>query len=318
MAIEQYSISQHHGPTLKDYLLATRPQFLVATLLPVILGTAIGYQSVVEKGGGFDLLAFFLAIICVMFANLCINVLNDVYDDANGTDRINKHAIIPFTGGSRFIQQNILSRQQMRQWSYVLFFLVIGIGFLLFLHKGYVVLLFGLAGLFLGISYSMPPIQLASRGFGEMAIALGCGVVPILGASWLQSGVIGTAALMVAIPAGLWAANIVLVNELPDAQADADSGKRTLTVRFGDKATAGLYMLGNLVAVSFICTAAFLGLIPFAAILLPVIFLLPQIFVTDRMRQWRKDRQAFISTIKFNVASFVLSMLWITIWISVG
>lgn len=316
MATNQFSLPHVHRPMIKSYLLATRPQFLVASLLPVILGTAIGYQSVIVTGGKFDLIAFLLAMVCVMFVNLAINVLNDVYDDTNGTDRINKHAIIPFTGGSRVIQEDVLTRQQMRQWSYVLISLAVLTGFFLFLHKGSIVLLFGLLGLFLGVTYSMPPLQLASRGLGELAIVLGCGVLPILGASWLQSGNIELAALLLSVPAGLWTANIVLVNQLPDAEADAKSGKRTLTVRFGDKASAGLYLISCIVAAIFVCMAAFTELVPLVAILLPVVFLLPQIFVTDKMRQWQKNQEAYTKAIKFNIASFVLSMLWITIWVS--
>lgn len=318
MATQQNSISQHHGPTMKDYILAARPQFLVASMLPVILGTVVGYQYIVASGGNLDLLAFILSMVCVMFVNLGINVLNDVYDDVIGTDRINKHAFIPFTGGSRVIQDKLISQQQMRQWSYVLLTLAIVTGFILFLYKGYVVLLFGLAGMFLGVAYSAPPLQLASRGLGELTIALGCGLIPVMGAAWLQSGGIGWAALLLSLSVGIWVANIVVVNEVPDAQADAKSGKRTLGVRFGDKATAGLYLIGNLVAASMLLIAAISSLVPYMAIALPVLFLLPQIYVTDKIRQWHKDRQAYALAIKINILGFVLGLLWLSIWIMIG
>lgn len=318
MALQHQTMSRQHGPTLKDYLLATRPQFLVASLLPVIFGTVIGYQTIAEQGGSLDAMAFLLAFICVIFLNLGINVLNDVYDDVNGTDRINKHAIFPFTGGSRVIQDNVLTQQQMRHWSYLLLVLTVLTGLLLISYKGYGVLIFGLIGLFLGITYSMPPVQLSSRGLGELAIALGVGIVPVLGATWLQTGSFGWTALLLSIPAGLWVANIVLVNEVPDAQADGGSGKRTLTVRFGDKATAGLYMISNLIAVAFVCVTALLDLIPFAAVILPVLFLLPEIFVTERIRQWQNDRIAFTNAIKFNITSYMLNLLWIMLWIIAG
>ena len=318
MALLHPGVSRHHGAMLKNYILATRPQFLVASLLPVILGTVTGYQSIVEKGGNLDGVAFFLALLCILFVHLGINVLNDVYDDVNGTDRINRHAISPFTGGSRTIQEKILSQLQMRQWGFLLLSLALVTGLLLFLHKGYEVLIFGLAGLFLGVAYSMPPVQLASRGLGELAILLGCGVLPVTGAAWLQSGNVGLTSLLLSIPVGLWISNIVVVNEVPDSQADGSSGKRTLAVRFGDKATAGMYLIGNLVAVTFICIAALLSLVPFAAVILPVIFLIPQIFVTDRIRQWQKDQEAYTKAIKFNIASYVLNILWITLWMAAG
>lgn len=315
MRLHPGTIPRPHGPMLKEYLVAARPQFLVASLLPVILGTVIGHQRIVEQGGSLDWLAFLLALVCILFVHLATNVINDVYDDVNGTDRINRHAITPFTGGSRAIQENVLTRQQMRQWGYLLVALAVASGILLMLYKGYMVLLFGLAGLFLGVTYSMPPVQLASRGLGELAIILGCGVIPVTGASWLQSGDFGIAPLLLSVSAGLWITNIIVVNEVPDAQADALSGKRTLAVRFGDKATAGMYLINNIVAVTCIGIAAFTSFVPFAALILPLLFLLPQVFVTDRIRRWQKDREAYTKAIKFNIASYVLNILWVTFWI---
>lgn len=318
MATHHQSLSGHTGPTIKSYLLATRPMFLVASLLPVILGTAVGYQIAIQQGGQFDLLACLLALVSVMFVNLGINVLNDVYDDRNGTDRINHHAIVPFTGGSRVIQERILSQDQMLYWGYLLLSAAVITGFFLVLYKGYPVLYFGLAGLFLGVCYSKPPIQLASRGLGEFAIALGIGILPVTGAAWLQSGQVGWDAFLVSIAAGLWVANIILVNEVPDEKADAASGKRTLTVRFGHKATAGLYLMANLLAVTILLITVVFGLIPFAAIILPLVLLVPAILTTKRIRQWQKKRDAFIWGIKFNITSYLLNILWVTIWVLAG
>ena len=72
MTLQHQGITRGHGPDLRDYLLATRPQFLVASLLPVVLGTAIGYQEIVARGGKFDLLAFLLSMVCVMFVEVGI------------------------------------------------------------------------------------------------------------------------------------------------------------------------------------------------------------------------------------------------------
>lgn len=311
MAIHQHSVSQHQGPTVKDYFLAARPVFLTATLLPVLFGSVVGYEVAAQQGGSFDVLAMMMALISVMLMNLGINVLNDVYDDDNGTDRINKHAVIPFTGGSRVIQQNVLSREQMKQWSYVLLSLSVVFGFFLFLYKGYPVLVFGLLGLFLSVGYSMPPIKLASRGLGELAVALGAGILPVIGAGWLQAGYFSWALLFMSVPIGLWVTNIILVNEVPDAEADAASGKNTLAVRFGVKATAGLYLMLNIAAATFVCVSAIFGQIPFMAIILPLVLLVPAILTTKKIRQWEEKRKAFVSGIKFNIASYLLNIVWI-------
>jgi len=283
----------------------------VASLLPVLFGTVVGYQVAAEQGGHFDLLAFVMAFLAVMLINLGINVLNDVYDDINGTDRINRHAIIPFTGGSRTIQKHILSREQMQYWSYLLLMGSVIVGLFLVFYKGYVVLLFGLLGLFLGVGYSMPPIKLASRGLGESAILLGVGMLPTIGAAWLQSGYFSFSALFLSIPIGLWVANIILVNEVPDSEADKASGKITLAVRFGDQATAGLFMLANLLAAAIVFISAIFGLLPFSAIIVPLIMLIPAVLTTKKIRLWEEDREGFVSGIKFNIATYMVNIVWI-------
>ena len=317
MATQQQSVTQQHGPTIKDYILAARPVFLSATLLPVLFGSVIGYEIAAQQGGGFDFLAMMLALIAVMFMNLGINVLNDVYDDDNGTDRINKHAVIPFTGGSRVIQQNVITQDQMKHWSYVLLSLSVLTGFFLFLYKGYPVIVLGLLGLFLSVGYSMPPIKLASRGLGELAVALGAGILPVIGAGWLQTGYLSWVFLLMSVPISLWVTNIILVNEVPDAAADAASGKITLAVRFGDKATAGLYLMLNITAVAIVCVAALFGQIPFMATILPIVLLIPAVLTTKKIRQWKVKREAFVGGVKFNIASYLLNIVWIMVCIIV-
>ena len=315
MTIQHQSISRHHGPTAKDYLLATRPVFLVASLLPVIFGTVAGLQVASQEKPGLNFLVLLLALVAVTLVNLGINVLNDVYDDINGTDRINRHAVIPFTGGSRVIQDNMLTREQMRHWSYLLLGFSLVAGFFLFLHKGYGVVVFGLLGLFLGIGYSMPPVKLASRGLGEVAIALGVGMLPVIGAAWLQAGYFSWAVLWLSVPVGLWVTNIILVNEVPDADADGSSGKKTLAVRFGTRATAGLYLMLNITAALVLIVAAVAGTIPFMATVLPIVLLVPAVLTTKKIRMWQQQRDAFVNGIKFNIASYLLNIVWVLLWI---
>ena len=48
-------------------------------------------------------------MLAVMLVHAGMNVLNDYYDEQNGTDRRNTQRLFPFTGGSRFIQNGVLS-----------------------------------------------------------------------------------------------------------------------------------------------------------------------------------------------------------------
>jgi 1,4-dihydroxy-2-naphthoate octaprenyltransferase len=49
------------------------------------------------------------------------------------------------------------------------------------------VLLFGLAGLAVGFVYTGPPLRLANRGLGELAVALAFGVGIVCGTAYVQA-----------------------------------------------------------------------------------------------------------------------------------
>ena len=242
------------GSRSRRLLLATRPKFLTASLLPVLVGTAWG--SVVA--GQLAWIPAILALLATALVHAASNVLNDVGDDITGTDRVNEDRIYPYTGGSRFIQNGIMTVQEMNRWGLTLLAAAVVVGAVLALLKGSTVLVFGLAGVAIAVLYSLPAVQLAGRGVGEVCILIAFGLLPVCGAAWLQSGVFDWASVLVALPAGLWVTLILLVNEVPDCKADAASGKRTLVVRLGLSGTRYLYLALHLLA--FFCVAALAGL----------------------------------------------------------
>jgi len=262
---------------IKRYLLATRPMFFPASVLPVLVGTAWGASA----AGQTQWPAFVLALVATMCVHAGINVLNDVYDDINGTDRANAERIFPFTGGSRFIQNEILTRAQMARWAVLLLGVSVLLGVVLIAHSGAGVLLFGLAGMGLGVLYSMPPVQLAARGLGETAVAAGFGVLPVTGAAWLQSGQIDLGAVLVSLPVSLWVANILLMNEVPDIAADRAAGKLTLAVRTGEEGVRRLYLGLNIAAVAVLIAGAAAALLPWTCAIVPAL-LLPVAFLAAR------------------------------------
>jgi 1,4-dihydroxy-2-naphthoate octaprenyltransferase len=250
---------------VSSYAMATRPMFLTASLLAVITGTSLGWHS----AGRLDATAALLALLIIALLHAAANVLNDVYDELNGTDRLNTQRIYPYTGGSRFIQNGVLSLEQMRNWGLLLLSLATLLGFGLGAYRGTAVLWLGMTGIGLGVLYSAPPIQLAARGLGEIAVAAGFGLLPVCGAAWLQTGRFELPALLVSIPVSCWVANILLINEVPDADSDAAAGKRTLVVRLGIQGAAYLYTGLSLVAFGCVGFAVINGSLPPLALLLP-------------------------------------------------
>jgi 1,4-dihydroxy-2-naphthoate polyprenyltransferase len=209
--------------------LATRPPFLIASIMPVLIGSAWASAAYHLFNG----LLFGLALAATVLAHAAANVYNDVGDDVIGADADNTDRIYPYTGGSRFIQTGLLSRSQMTRLALGLAAAALTLGAPLAVLRGPGVILLGVAGLGLGLLYSLPGAQLSARGIGEAAVAIGFGALPVLGAVWLQTGFIDSAAVLICVPVSAWAAAILIINEVPDIEADRRAHKRTLVVRWG-------------------------------------------------------------------------------------
>jgi len=154
----------------------------------------------------FNGLLFGLALAATVLAHAAANVYNDVGDDLIGADAGNTDRIYPYTGGSRFIQTGLLSRSQMTRLALGLAAAALTLGALLAVLRGPGVILLGVAGLGLGLLYSLPGAQLSARGIGEAAVAIGFGALPVLGSVWLQTGFIDSAAVLLCVPVSAWAA----------------------------------------------------------------------------------------------------------------
>ena len=293
--------------TAKRLFAATRPKFFPASVLPVLAGTAWGLTA----SGGFDLSVFLLALFATVCVHAACNVLNDVGDDAVGTDGRNEDRIYPYTGGSRFIQVGIMSATEMARLGISLLAAAALAGLGLILLKGPVVLYFGLVGIALGVLYSLGPVKLSALGIGETAVGVAFGLVPIAGAAWLQGTAIDANVLIFAIPISVWVAAILLINEVPDVAADGASGKRTLPVRFGLVATAWIYVLLNVSAVAATAWLSYTGTLPLLAPLVPAALLVLALRAGLAIRVGVADRAAMTGAIEATLAIHTIGSLWL-------
>src|SRR6202142_1356053 len=185
---------------------ATRPPFFIASIMPVLIGSAWASATYHLFNG----LLFGLALAATVLAHAAANVYNDVGDDVIGADVDNTDRIYPYTGGSRFIQTGLLSRSQMTRLAIGLAAAALLLGALLAVSRGPGVVLLGVMGLGLGLLYSLPGVQLSARGVGETAVAISFGVLPVLGTVWLQAGRVDSGAILICLPVSLWAAAILI------------------------------------------------------------------------------------------------------------
>jgi 1,4-dihydroxy-2-naphthoate octaprenyltransferase len=286
---------------------ATRPKFFPASVLPVLAGTGWGFAST----GQFDWLVFALALFATVCVHAASNVLNDVGDESGGTDQRNEDRIYPYTGGSRFIQTGIMSSSEMARWGISLLALAALTGLALIFLRGAMVLYFGLAGVLLGILYSLGPIRLASLGIGETAVAVGFGVVPVSGAAWLQGAALDTSLLLYSLPVSAWVAAILLINEVPDIEADGSTGKRTLPVRLGLNGTSFVYAALHLAAAGVVIWLAYSGTLPLFSAAVPVLLLILAFKASAAIRKGIEDRVAMTKAIESTLAIHTVGCIWL-------
>ena len=223
------------------YLLATRPAFLTITLA----GCLLGFSTAPGLHWGLAALTLVLALL----AHAGVNVLNDYYDHLNGTDAANTKRLFPFTGGSRFIQNGVLSPSQIFVYGLVLFAVVVAGGLWLIAQRGIGLFWIGLAGLAIGWAYSAPPLKLNSRGLGEVCVALGFLLV-VAGSDFVQRGGFSMLPWLVGLPYALLVTNILYINQFPDREADRQAGKWHWVVRLEPpQAALGYWLILALAAV---------------------------------------------------------------------
>lgn len=214
-----------------------RLSFLTASVTPVFLGTTIAWAT----AGVFVSEVFMLTLVAGCCLHLGANIANDFFDHLSGTDDINVEYVRPFSGGSRLIQQGLLS--PFAVFAESMFFFILGglIGLGLAFTRGMLILVLGIIGIASGFFYTAPPVRLVSRGIGEVFIGLNFGILMTLGAYYVQTQSIDCVTILPSIPVALLITAVLYINEFPDLRADEATGKRTLVVRLGRRRAAWGY-----------------------------------------------------------------------------
>ena len=202
------------------YFAATRPAFLSAALVSCLLGLASAHYS----GLALQPSLAVVTVLCALVAHAGANVLNDYYDALNGTDAANTERVFPFTGGSRFIQNGVLSAAQTARFGFALMGVVVLAGAWLMLQSSLALAYIGLVGLLIGWAYSAPPLRLNSRGWGELCITTGFLLI-VVGADFVQRKGFALMPIIVGLPYALLATNLLYISQFPDRRADIQAGK---------------------------------------------------------------------------------------------
>jgi len=207
--------------TVKVWLVALRPVSFTASVIPVLVGTAIAAED------AFRPLLFMLALSGSAAIHAGTNLVNDYFDHVKGTD--NEESL----GQSGVIQRGLLSDRAVLAGGIVAFGVGAAIGLVITALTGWPVLALGLASVAAGYFYTASPFSLAYRGLGEVVVFVFMGPVIVLGAYYVQTETFAWEPFLASIPVGLLVAAILHANNVRDIDNDRRNRKWTLAALAG-------------------------------------------------------------------------------------
>lgn len=244
--------------TMKVWVAETRPQFLLLTPICVFAGIAASLYDGISFNGVY----FALALIGGLCAHITVNVLNDYSDFKSGVDL--KTVRTPFSGGSGILPSTAMKPSEVLLLGLGSLAIVVGIGVYFITVYGADVLPIGIVGVIFASLYT-PTI---TRIPAASEIAAGGGFALItLGAYFTQDGSYSSASAVVTMVTFFLVANLLLINEIPDTEADRVGGRRHLPIMFGTHAAAKVYALIAILAYATIVVGVIAKAIPALALL---------------------------------------------------
>jgi 1,4-dihydroxy-2-naphthoate polyprenyltransferase len=225
------------------WLMAARPRTLPAAVAPVLVGTALAATE-----DTFKALTFLAALLGALFIQVGTNLSNDYSDARRGADTEDRLGPVRVTAGG------LVPPRQVLVATYVAFALAVLAGSYLIATAGWELLLVGAASILAGVLYTGGPRPYGYEGLGEVFVFLFFGVVAVTGSYYAQVERLEWEALVLAVPVGLLAAAILVVNNVRDLETDRRAGKRTLAVRLGRDRSRALYVA--MVAGAFVTAQA--------------------------------------------------------------
>jgi len=255
----------------RAWVIAARPQTLPAAAAPVIVGVGLAVRD-----GAFAPLPALAAFVGAALIQIGTNFANDYYDAIQGADTDDRE------GFTRVVASGLIEPGEVKRAMWLTFAAAILVGTSLVYVGGVPILVIGLASVAAGIAYTGGPYPLGYHGLGDLFVFVFFGVIAVTGTYyvqaaalagqafplWLPEGTVTLAAVVASLPVAALSTNILVVNNVRDVAEDAQTGKRTLAVRFGYRFSRGQYLA--LLALAYLTPFWFLARGDGLAVLLPL------------------------------------------------
>jgi 1,4-dihydroxy-2-naphthoate polyprenyltransferase len=212
---------------LADWVNGARPRTLVASVAPVVVGTAAAGRASVWRT---------LAALAVgLGLQIGVNFANDYQDGMRGIDTNERQ------GPPRLTSSGVASPRLVLLAALVSIAVAGVAGLALAVATSIWLIPIGAAAMLALWFYSGGPRPYGSLGLGEVMVFVFFGLMATAGTAYVQAERIPGAAWWSSAAMGFLAVAILEANNVRDISTDSVAGKRTLAVRLGHRRARALY-----------------------------------------------------------------------------
>lgn len=282
---------------LKVWMLETRPQFLILSVVLAFLGTSLAWHD-----GHWNIGHALLAAFGLVLTHISVNTLNDYFDYRSGIDLAVRRT--PFSGGSGILPAGLLRPQQALWLGVGSLLLAVPIGAYFVIVKGQGLLPLLLVALACVVLYT--PLALKTP-YPEWVAGLGLGVLPVLGIYYALVGTYTWPVIFASIPSGILVLNLLLLNEFPDVEADRQGGRKTTPIMSGGAGASVVYAATTALTYAWIVAGVVARVMPIYAVV--ALLTVPLAIKAVRGARRFPDRAELIPAMGNNVLVVLLTQV---------
>jgi len=231
--------------------MAARPATLLASIAPVLIGTASAWRDNV-----FALLPFVTVLFTALAIQIGVNFANDLADAARGTDTESR------IGPQRAVASGVISPHEMKRGIMIAFGLAGLGGIYLIWYAGWPIFVIGVVSILAALGYTNGPIPYGYFGLGELFVFTFFGLVATAGTRYVFSDSVPAAVWAGGVVMGFLASAILEANNIRDIDTDRVANKRTLAVMLGRQRARRMFAATIIAAFVTIIFSVGLGFLP--------------------------------------------------------
>lgn len=236
-----------------------RPNFLILT--PTCI--SLGLSSVLLNEHSVDWGLFAVVLLGALMAHISVNALNEYYDFHSGLDF--KTDRTPFSGGSG----TLVVQPRLAPYALVIgvvaLLITLMCGLYLLQQAGWGLIPIGLIGVLIIITYTGWINR--NRLLVLVTPGLGFGPLMVIGTHYALTAEYSTAAFLLSMVPFFLVNNLLLLNQIPDVDADLSVGRDNYAIAWSSAKSAWLYLIFCILAYLVIVAGVALGHLPLMALI---------------------------------------------------